>query len=125
MSTMSINDLRRAFYGDDEQAVLQSYYDAGLSFAGLLAAIDTMTITASLATGAITQTYNTADATHAARTATVVDATAATDVTPFGFTEAQANDIIAQINHLRADQLDTAQLLNFVIDRLQAAGHFA
>lgn len=126
MTAANINDLRRAFYGGDEQALLQSYYDAGLSFADLLASIDTSVITASLATGVITQTFATADATHAARTSAATAVTAATDVTPFGYTtQAQADAIVTNLNAVRADLADTAALLNFVIDGLQAAGHFA
>lgn len=71
----------------------------------------------------ILQTYATADKTHAARTATAVATTAATQTTPYGYsTQAQADDIITQLNALRVDQLDTAQLLNAVIDDFQTMG---
>lgn len=70
-----------------------------------------------------TQTYATADATHAARLATAVATTGASQSTPFGYTTAaQADDIITQLNNLRTDQLDTAQVVNSVIDALQALG---
>ena len=70
---------------------------------------------------AYTQTYATADKTHAARLAGAVDATGATNVAPWGYaSEAQANDIITQLNNLRNDQLDTAQIVNSLIDDLQA-----
>lgn len=76
------------------------------------------------ATGALTQTYSTADATLAARTATAVVTTGAT-LAAYGFTQAQANDIVAQLNALRTDHLDLAQFVNSLVDKLQAAGHFA
>jgi hypothetical protein len=72
---------------------------------------------------AYTQTYATADKTHATRLATAVASTAATQTSPFGYTtQAQADDIIVQLNNLQTDQLDTAQLLNSLIDDLQALG---
>lgn len=138
--TTSINDLRHAFFGGvgAEQATLQAFYDVGLSAADF----------ATVATGVITQTYATADATHAARTAADPAAatavapasTAATLVTPAGYSTVEQADAIrlatqalitdvasirTQLTALRADHLDTAQLLNHVIDRLQAAGNFA
>lgn len=71
---------------------------------------------------AYTQTYSTADRTHANLTSSAVVTTAATSDTPFGFSEAQANAIVAAINALRTDLLDTKQLVNSVIDDLQALG---
>lgn len=119
---LSINDLRHAFFGGvgEEQATLQAFYDAGLSANDLLSGIGE-----GLATGEITQTFSTADATHAARTSSAVATTAAINVAPYGYSQAQADAIPAAINAVRADLADTAALLNYVIDRLQAAGHFA
>jgi hypothetical protein len=72
---------------------------------------------------AYTQTFATADKVHAARTATAVTTTAATQTTPWGFsTQAQADAIVTQLNNLRNDHLDTAALLNSVVDDLQAIG---
>ena len=59
-----------------------------------------------------TQTYSTADP--------VVPA--ATNSTPFGFSEAQANAIPVAINALAADVLALRKALNAVIDELQAVG---
>lgn len=72
---------------------------------------------------AYTQTYATADKVHANPTQTAVAATAATNVTPFGFTTAaQADDIRAQVNNARLDILDLKQLVNALIDDLQSQG---
>ena len=75
---------------------------------------------------AYTQTFATADKTHAARTSSAVATDAATQATPYGYaTQAQADAIITAINAVRADLADTAQLLNSVIDDLQALGLIA
>ena len=75
---------------------------------------------------ALTQTYSTADATLATPAATAVATTGATAVTPFGFTTAaQADDIVTQLNALRSDQLDLAQFVNSLVDKLQALGLLA
>lgn len=72
---------------------------------------------------AYTQTYSTADKTHANATQTAVATTGASNVTPFGYTtSAQANDIVTQLNNARADILDLKQLVNSIIDDLQALG---
>jgi hypothetical protein len=70
---------------------------------------------------AYTQTYSTADKTHAAAAQTAVATTGATAVAPFGYTTAaQANDIVTQLNNARTDILEVKQLVNAVIDDLQA-----
>lgn len=109
----SINDLRAQFWGGygNEQALLQAYIDAGITLPAI-------------AQGALTQTYATADATLANPTAAAVDATAATNVAPYGFSQAQANAIVTELNHLRNDHLDLMQFVNSLVDKLQAAGHF-
>jgi len=72
---------------------------------------------------AYTQTFSTADKTHAARTSAATATTASTQTTPWGFsTQAQADAIVTNLNAVRADLDDTAQLLNSVIDDLQALG---
>lgn len=71
---------------------------------------------------AYTQTYATADKTHANATAAAVATTGATSTTPFGYAEAQANAIVTNLNAVIADHLDTKQLVNSVIDDLQALG---
>ena len=56
-----------------------------------------------------------ASSSQAAVTATVgsaVATTAATDSTPFGYAEAQANAIVANINALRVDVLAVVALVN-------------
>lgn len=70
-----------------------------------------------------TQTYATADRTHAARVAAAVVTSPSTSSTPFGWaTASQADAIITQLNNLRTDQLDTAGVVNALIDDLQAFG---
>ena len=72
---------------------------------------------------AYTQTYTTADKTHANITSADLATTAATQAAPFGFAGgAQADDIATQFNALRVDVLDLKQLVNSVIDDLQALG---
>lgn len=74
-------------------------------------------------TSAYTQTYSTASRTHAAPTAAAVATTAATQTTPYGFTtQAQADALVAEHNKLVTDLANTKQLLNSVIDDLQAYG---
>lgn len=70
-----------------------------------------------------TQTYSTADRTHANATATSVATTAATGTTPKGYTTvAQADAIVTAVNALIVDVRDVKQLVNAVIDDLQAYG---
>lgn len=72
---------------------------------------------------AYTQTYSTADKTHAAFTSADLATTAATNAAPWGFaSQAQAENIATQFNLLRADVADAKQLINSVIDDLQAYG---
>jgi len=72
---------------------------------------------------AYTQTYATADKTHANATQVAVATTGATAVTPFGYTtSAQADAIVTAVNAARLDILDLKQLVNSVIDDLQALG---
>ena len=71
---------------------------------------------------ALVQTYATAARTHPAVTSAAVTMTEATAVTPFGFAQAQANEIPVAINALRADLLSLKNLVNALIDDLQAVG---
>lgn len=70
---------------------------------------------------AITQTYATATRTHANPTAAAVAVTAAT-LAGYGYTQAQADSIPVAINALVADVANIKQVLNSVIDDLQAYG---
>ncbi len=70
---------------------------------------------------AYTQTYATASRTHSAVTASTVVTTAA-GLAIYGFTEAQANAVVSAVNALRADVLNVKQVLNSLLDDLQAAG---
>jgi hypothetical protein len=80
----------------------------------------------------ITQTYSTTTGTHAARTAsTLTDSTGGTaDTTVAAISGSGADadinnnfaDIIAQVNNLKSDSENTAQVLNNLIDKLQAIG---
>lgn len=90
---------------------------------------------------AITQTYSTADATHAARTAAdltedggaiggtndgdlpaLTGTPSGTDAAIITALIASVREIAVMLNALRADQVDTAQVLNSVVDALQAQG---
>ena len=72
---------------------------------------------------AYTQTYATADKTHANATSADLVTTAVTQTTPFGFAGAAQGDAIAtQFNALRVDVLDLKQLVNLIIDDLQLYG---
>lgn len=71
---------------------------------------------------AYTQTYATADKTHADLTSSSV-AAAGTQTDPWGFASQAAFDsVINGYNALRADLTDLKQLVNSVIDDLQAMG---
>ena len=72
---------------------------------------------------AYTQTYATADKTHANPTATSVVTTAVTQTTPYGYAGAAQGDAVATtINAIIVDLADLKQLTNSVIDDLQALG---
>lgn len=71
---------------------------------------------------AYTQTYSTADKTHANPTATSVTTTSSTSTSPFGYTQAQADAIVTAINALIVDVADVKALANSIIDDLQALG---
>jgi|GEM_PF-4933953 len=72
---------------------------------------------------AYTQTYATADKIHAAMTSADLATTTATQTTPWGFaSQAQANAIATQLNAARADIIDVKQVVNSLIDDLQALG---
>lgn len=88
--------------------------------------------------GAYTQTYSTADKTHAALTsATLTDSTggtanttvsavaAGTDLTTNATINDNFADVTAQINALRVDLEDIKQLVNSVIDDFQSIGWLA
>jgi len=47
-----------------------------------------------------------------------VATTAATSSTPFGFAEAQANDLVARVNQLRVDVLALKATINEILDQL-------
>jgi outer membrane murein-binding lipoprotein Lpp len=72
---------------------------------------------------AYTQTYSTADKTHANSTFVALATTAATQSSPWGFaTQAQADAIATKVNTLGDDVTDLKQLVNAIIDDLQALG---
>lgn len=79
---------------------------------------------------AITQTYSTATGTHSAPTAaalTVTDGAGTNDgtigaITDNASTITAVQELAAQINKLVVDDANTKQVLNKVIDALQAAG---
>ena len=72
---------------------------------------------------AYTQTYSTADKTHANMTSADVATTAVTQTTPYGYaTAAQGDAVAVAINAIRADVIDLKQVVNSVIDDLQAYG---
>ena len=72
---------------------------------------------------AYTQTFPTASRTVSNPTFTNLATTAATNVTPWGFsTQAQADDIATKVNQLAADVVILRQLINSLIDDSQAYG---
>lgn len=72
---------------------------------------------------AYTQTYSTATRTHSTFTSTAVATTPSTSTTPFGYTtQDQADAIVTSLNALRQDVANAKQVLNSVIDDLQAYG---
>jgi hypothetical protein len=73
---------------------------------------------------AFTQTYSTSDRTHNNVTSSAVATTGASDTDPrWAYTtQAQADAIPVAINAVAADLLDLKQLVNAVIDDLQAYG---
>jgi hypothetical protein len=71
---------------------------------------------------AYTQTYATASKTHPAVTSVAVATTAATNSSPYGYAQAQADAIPVAINANRADILALKQVVNALIDDLQAYG---
>jgi hypothetical protein len=72
---------------------------------------------------AYTQTFSTASRTVSNPTFTNLATTAATNVTPWGFsTQAQADAIATKVNQLAADVVILRQLINSLIDDSQAYG---
>lgn len=72
---------------------------------------------------AYTQTFSTADKTHAGRTAVSVATTGVTQTTPFGYVGAVQGDAVATtINQIIVDLADTAGVVNALVDDLQALG---
>lgn len=72
---------------------------------------------------AYTQTYSTATKTQSNLTSADLSTTASTQLTPWGFaSQAQADDIATQVNAIRVDIANIKQVLNAVIDDLQALG---
>ena len=71
---------------------------------------------------AYTQTYATASKTHAAPTATKPASTAATQLTPYGYSQAQADAIVTAVRALVDDVETVKQVVNQVLDDLQSVG---
>ena len=75
--------------------------------------------------GAYTQTFSTADKTPANSTFAAVAETAVTQTTPYGFaSQAQGDAVSVELNDLGDDVADLKQLVNAIIDDLQAYGLF-
>lgn len=71
--------------------------------------------------GKISRTYTTATRSFNAPVAAAVSATASTSTTPFGFTTgAQADALVAAVNNLIVDVANDKQVLNTVINELEA-----
>ncbi len=103
-----------AFGGGSASAA--SAISAWLNGGGTLATLATI----SGAVGAAyTQTFSTADKTHAARTAAAV---ASPDATDDASTLTLVNEIKTVVNALRADLADTAAVVNAIVDDGQALG---
>ena len=72
---------------------------------------------------ALTQTYATADPTHANLTSAAVATSTAVQVTPFGYASAaQADAVVTAVNAVRTDLTDLKQFVNSIADQLQAKG---
>ena len=72
-----------------------------------------------------TQTFSTADKTHENSTFAAIAETATTQTTPWGFaSQAQGDAISVELNDLGDDVVDLKQLVNSIIDDLQALGLF-
>jgi hypothetical protein len=71
---------------------------------------------------AYTQTYSAAARTVPEATATSTETTAATAITPYGFSQAQADAIPVALNALLADMLDLRKVVNGIVDDLQSVG---
>lgn len=73
--------------------------------------------------GTLVQTYTTADGTLATPAiGTAPAATAATSVTPFGYSQTQADAIKNGVINLITDVDDLRQFVNSLVDKLQAGG---
>ncbi len=96
-------------------------FEFGASGSNLL--IGFFGVTAIVRTSAYTQTYSTASSTMPNRSSTAVSTTAATQTTPWGYsTQAQADDIITQINNLVTDVNNAKKFVNSLIDDCQSYG---
>ena len=71
---------------------------------------------------AFTQTYSTATRTHSNPTASSVATTAATNISPYGYAQAQADAIVTAVNALIVDVANVKQVLNALIDDQQSLG---
>ncbi len=72
---------------------------------------------------AYTQTFSTADRTHAARTATSAVTSPAVNLSQYGFAAAsQADAVITKLNAVIVDLADTAQVVNALVDDFQSYG---
>lgn len=69
-----------------------------------------------------TRTYDTAARTIPAAVAIAVPTTASTSTTPFGYSQAQADDIVTTVNALVADNLALRQLIVALVHDLEAVG---
>lgn len=74
---------------------------------------------------AYTQTYSTAARTVPNATAAAVVTTAATNVAPYGYSQAQADALVTAVNAAQDDILALKKLINALIDDSQALGFAA
>ncbi len=71
---------------------------------------------------AYTQTYSTATRTHSNPTASSVATTGATNSTPYGYSQAQADAIVAAVNALVVDVANCKGMINSLVDDSQGIG---
>jgi len=77
---------------------------------------------ASFAPAVITETYATADTTVPTVTAATVATTAATNTSPYGYAQAQADAIVTNLNKLVADVTENRKLIVELFTLLAASG---
>ena len=115
----------RGWHRPETRDRLEAVYDGVVRFTTDGTGISFYDVTPVARPSAYTQTYSTADKTHANPTAASVVTTGLVDAVTGNFaydTAAQGDDVAVTINQIIVDVADIKQLVNSVIDDLQALG---